>query len=414
MGAATFHNPEDLRDSIESLQRVHGRDRPFVYWLFLLLTGAAALSLPLIKVDMSVGGQGQVRPAIERISVYPAVDGYIQQIHVRDNQPVRQGGLLMELDSSSVDARATQNRRQSEENQAAMRDLALLLKNSTVAGIRDRFGIDASHSEPSAKDPSSRAGLLALDLTTASYLRQYALFTSQLQKSALQRSKLEEELGRARSLHSHGLISDQDFEQQRYSLVSADRDIDLLIEQSLSGWQADKIDRELKQIDLESDARQLAKQKELYPLRAPIDGTALGVAGLHAGVYVPMGQRLGEISPGDRLQADVYIGPRDIGFVHKDQRVTIQVDAFPYTEWGTIEGHVRYLSQDFVQVGQQMAFKAVVDLETTKLHSSSGVVVDLRRGMTVNGRFIIKKRSLFDLLFGKLSEALDPTAETTN
>jgi len=410
MTQATFHSPEDLRDSVESLQRVHGRDRPLVYWMFLLVAGAAAISLPLVKVDLSVGGQGQVRPAIERISVFPAVDGYIKQIRVSDNQAVKKGELLLEIDSPVVDARTIQNARQAEENHKALRDLAALLKTVTVAEVRSRLGLAADDTGVAA-GPATPTGSLAEQLRTPNYLRQYALFSSQLQKTLVQRSKLVEDGARSRSLHQRGLVSDQEFTQQQYAQASAEREIDFMIEQTLSQWQADKIERELKQIDLESEARQLAMQKELYALRAPVDGTALGFAGLHTDVFVPVGQRLGEISPSDRLQAEVYLSPRDIGFVHAGQRVAVQVDAFPYTEWGTVKGRVRTVSQDFIQVGNQPAFKAVIDLATTRLRSAAGVVVELRRGMTVNARFIVKQRSLFSVLFETLSAALDPTAK---
>ena len=87
------------------------------------------------------------------------------------------------------------------------------------------------------------------------------------------------------------------------------------------------------------------------------------------------------------------------------------MDAFPYSEWGTLKGHVRDVSQDFVQLGQQVAFKAVVDLDSTQLRSASGAAVDLRRGMTINARFILKKRTLFNLLYSKMSESLDPSAK---
>jgi HlyD family secretion protein len=72
---------------------------------------------------------------------------------------------------------------------------------------------------------------------------------------------------------------------------------------------------------------------------------------------------------------------------------------------------VRDVSQDFVQSGQQIAFKAVIDLDSMQLRSASGVAVDLRRGMTINARFILKKRTLFNLLYSKMSESLDPGAK---
>ena len=75
---------------------------------------------------------------------------------------------------------------------------------------------------------------------------------------------------------------------------------------------------------------------------------------------------------------------------------------------GTIPGEVRSISQDFVQVGQQLVFKSVIDLDSTTLSSTAGAEVRLRRGMTVQARFVLQQRTLFDVLFGKMSDSLDP------
>jgi hypothetical protein len=53
-----------------------------------------------------------------------------------------------------------------------------------------------------------------------------------------------------------------------------------------------------------------------------------------------------------------------------------------------------------------------VDLDDTRLTSSSGLKVELRRGMTVNARFVLERRTLFSVLYGKLSDSLDPRSRT--
>jgi HlyD family secretion protein len=248
-------------------------------------------------------------------------------------------------------------------------------------------------------------------LGTAQYLRQHALLLSEIRRLLSQRIKVRQDLVRAENLHQRGLIAESAFDEQRFTLEAVERELDLSLQQTLNRWQSDRIERGLKRIDLTSETKQLREQRELHVVRAPVDGTAIGFLGLHAGLFLPAEQRLGEISPGGGLQADVYIAPRDIGFVRTGQPVSIQVDAFPYTEWGMIKGHVRDISQDFVQVGQQLAFRAVVDLEGTSLTSASGMTVELRRGMTVNARFVLEERTLFNVLYGKLSESLDPRAK---
>lgn len=390
-------------DSIESLQGVHGDNKPVIYWILLLVTAAAVGSLPLIKVDSSVGAPGQVRPAIERLAVYPAVGGRIESLSVRDNQPVRKGDVLLVIDAAAIDARLTQNAHQAEENDSALGDLDTLLARVKIspesAALDGRFGF-----------LTGTEFLVALPraLRTAQGLRQHALLLSDAQRLLLQRDKALHDLSRSEALHAKGLITDADLDQQQFAKNSIERELDLLLQQTLSRWQSEKIDRELKQTDLRSEAKQLKEQKSLYTLKAPVDGTAMGFNGLNPGLFLPADQIIGEISPGGALQADVYISPRDIGFVAPGQHVNVQVDAFPYSEWGMVGGRVRDLSQDFVQVGQQLAFKAVIDLDRTCLKSAAGAVVELRRGMTVNARFILRKRTLFSILYGKLSDTLDP------
>lgn len=355
---------------------------------------------------MSVGAPGQVRPALERINVYPAVGGKVRDVLVVDNQLVRKGDVLLVVDSAALDAQIAQKESQRMENHRAIKDLDVLVSAIVLAANkqdgRDPFTFLSS---------ASILHELPAKLATPQYIRSYQVFVSDAQRLILQRNKSQQELLRQAALHARGLISDSAYEQTKYALEATERDLDLSVQQSLSRWQLEQVERSLRAGELDSEAQQLAQQRDLYTVRASVDGTAIGFVGLHAGVFIPAGERLGEISPGGDLQADVFISPRDIGFVEKGQAVQLQVDAFPYTEWGMVKGRVRDISQDFIQVGQQIAFKAVIDLESTELRSGAGVLVDVRRGMTVNARFVLKERTLFSLLYGKMSESLDPRSK---
>lgn len=400
MSDTRFHSPDDVRDSIESLTSAHGNNRPIMYWFLLLITALAIAALPLTKVDMSVGAPGQIRPAVERLPVHPAVAGRISQLLVTDNQSVQAGDPLVVIESPALSARIERNETELALNRRSLVDLQALLDSSVWAGYVDDENVPAQVSlTPNPPSP---------DLSTAQYIRQHALLRSDLDRLSLQRAQAAHELTRARSLHRQNLITDQELEQHHYACRSLDSDIRLTIQSRLSQWQSDLVERSLRQSALKSEREQLDVQAALHTVRAPIAGTAIGFTGLHPGLFLLAEQRIGEISPSGDLQADVYLSPRDIGFITAGQPVNLQIDAFPYTEWGTIAGDVRSVSQDFVQVGQQLAFKAVIDLQNTSLTSSSGAEVGLRRGMTVQARFVLQRRTLFDVLFGKMSESLDP------
>ncbi|MDX2186701.1 MAG: HlyD family efflux transporter periplasmic adaptor subunit [Opitutaceae bacterium] len=405
MSAVRFHNVEDVRDSIETLAQEHGVGHPFIYWTFLAVIIAAIVCLPLVKVDMSIGAPGQVRPAVERMPVRTAISGKITVLNVSDNQSVRKGDTLLEVETASLDVRIAQVTKQVEENSLALADLVLLTQSVSFEPTSDALS--------NCKDISltDSAKVLTEKLVSAQYIRQYSLLQSEYRRLLARRARKAVDLTRSEILHKKGLITDSAYEDQRFEVDAIGRELELTLQQTLSRWQADRVERERRETDLASELKQLKEQRDLYLVRAPIDGTAIGFRGLHEGLFLPAEQQVGEISPGGGLQTDVFVSTRDVGFIHKNQSVNIQVEAFPYTEWGMLKGRVKDISQDFIQLGQQAAFRVVVDLDSTQLRSSSGVIVDVRRGMTVNARFVLERRTLFSILYGKLSESLDPRAE---
>lgn len=400
MSDTRFHSPDDVKDSIESLTGAHGNSRPVMYWFLLLITTVSIVALPLTKVDMSVGAPGQIRPAVERLPVYPAVAGRISRLLVTDNQMVEAGDALLIIASPALAARIERNDTELAMNRQALADLQQLLQ---VAHWDPHRGGSSGLAPSPLPEPTND-----LVLSTAQYIRQHALLRSDLDRLSLQQSQAAHELQRAQTLHRQHLITDQELEQQDFAYHSLEGEIRLTVQTRLSQWQSDLVERELRQSALASEREQLREQVALHTVRAPITGTAIGFTGLHPGLFLPAETRIGEISPSGNLQADVYLSPRDIGFITVGQPVHLQVDAFPYTEWGTLSGEVRSVSQDFVQVGQQLVFKSVIDLASTTLSSATGAEVRLRRGMTVQARFVLQQRTLFDVLFGKMSDSLDP------
>lgn len=53
----------------------------------------------------------------------------------------------------------------------------------------------------------------------------------------------------------------------------------------------------------------------------------------------------GEISPEQNLTIECSVSPKDIGFIHKGQKVKFQVDTFNYNQWGLLEGEVLILTK---------------------------------------------------------------------
>jgi hemolysin D len=84
-------------------------------------------------------------------------------------------------------------------------------------------------------------------------------------------------------------------------------------------------------------------------LRAPVSGVVQSLAVTNIGQEVKVGDKLMQIVPDNAsLEVQAYVLNADIGFVKVGQPVTIKIDTFPYTRYGTISGHVTRVGADAV------------------------------------------------------------------
>jgi hemolysin D len=84
-------------------------------------------------------------------------------------------------------------------------------------------------------------------------------------------------------------------------------------------------------------------------ITAPISGTVQELAVSTIGQVVSPGEQLMVIVP-DRSALDVValVQNQDVGFLRLGQVAIVKVDAFPFTQYGTIEGYVANVSHDSV------------------------------------------------------------------
>jgi len=51
----------------------------------------------------------------------------------------------------------------------------------------------------------------------------------------------------------------------------------------------------------------------------------------------------------DQLLIEAHIAPRDVAFVHVNQRATVKITAYDYSTYGKLEGKVTIISPDTIQ-----------------------------------------------------------------
>jgi HlyD family secretion protein len=258
--------------SVESLYAMHGREHSWIYWLSLCGISAAIGALPLVSVELTVRSGGVVRPASERVELKAAVSGRIARVLVRDNDRVSAGQVLLELTARDAEERLSRNRELQHEKADVVADLVEL----TIKLVQPDHAI------------SSIADLESVHvwLTTRLLIRGHAQFLTQLEACRLALGRARRLRERTAALSARGIVTDQERDEAIYAYDRAAADLQLLIQQTLAGWQSELRDEQTALGQLVSEQNRLKEELTLSTLRAPATGTLQGLNGLDAGSYV--------------------------------------------------------------------------------------------------------------------------------
>ena len=382
-------------DTLESLSAEQGPEQPRIYQLLLLGAALALASLPFIQVEVAVRSPGIIRSATERIELRPAISGRLEQVLVRDNEQVKTGQPLLALSLVDVDERLARNRALQEEHAGRIADL----RQVTTLAAKFEAG------EP----------VQAGDWLTAVCAQEWNGYRAQLTSYQLAEAKAINEQTRYTTLAGRGIATQQELENARYEAERLHAESRLLQAQTLARWQTRLEEAATTLTGLESEEQRLEEERTHSIVRAPVDGVLVGFTGWSPGGFVSAGQVLGAVSPDDALLVETQVSSRDAGLVRVGQPVRLQVDAYPYTQWGTLDGVVTAIGGDALVADRASlpGFKVLVRLAATALTLPNGTRTELRKGLTVSVRFLVARRSILQLLYDEAGTWLNPQDRRT-
>jgi HlyD family secretion protein len=85
-----------------------------------------------------------------------------------------------------------------------------------------------------------------------------------------------------------------------------------------------------------------------------------------------------------------------------------QVNAFNYNQWGLANGKVIDISNDIHFIDEKPMFKVKCKLDYNYLQLKNGYKGYLKKGMTLQARFQITERTLWQLLYDKVDDWMNP------
>lgn len=162
---------------------------------------------------------------------------------------------------------------------------------------------------------------------------------------------------------------------------------------------------------LASYQQELVKYREALKrtvVKAPLSGYVQQLVYHTKGGIVETAKPIMNIVPENyKLEAQVMILNKDIGFVRPEQDVEIKIDSFPFTKYGTLKGKVRNISGDAVQDEKLgLVFNARLTLFDNKI-KADGQIIRLKPGMSVTAEIKTGKRRVIEYLLSPVMKYLN-------
>lgn len=360
-----------------------------IYLILLSFLFSAIVALPLIYVDVAVQSRGTFQSALQRNSLMSSVGGRLEKWDLKENKKVKKGDVLAVVRAEVVQLEINGLGERLELLEDFIFDLGKLLKLNM---------------ERNSVSPAS--------LKSKYYQASFLEFQTKINNQNALLQKLERDFERAQLLYNSKSIAFADYDNTEVQFKQALAQMDLLKKQQINLWEQELINHQKESLQLKNQMDVFSEQIDQYKIIAGINGTLINVINLNQGDFIHPQQKLAEISPDTTLIAVTYISPVDIAFIEKEQEVTFQVDAYNYNQWGIANGKVKDIADDLSLISEREAgFLVTCALDTPFLNLSSGQVGYIKKGMTFNARFIVARRSLFQLLYDKVDNWLNPQVQ---
>ena len=361
-----------------------------IYCTLLGLVIVALISLPFIYVDISVRSMGEIRTISEKTDVSSLVGGKIAWIRIKENQKVLKGETLISLETDVLDSKLRLNRLQQSEKKAFIYDLGRLVVLDSVTLFHvSRF-------------------------ESSLYAQQYSQFKYNLLENIQHQQKELKELKADRALYGEKVIAMRDYDAKEFEFNKLTAQYRLLLEKQTTSWQGELNTHKATLTQLIAEEQQLKEEQKQYNIQAPVSGTIQKALGKYPGSYASPGETFCTISPNDSLWAECYVSPSEIGFLEKGMVADFQINAFNYNDWGMLKGYVVDIADDYVVIGNEPVFKVKCVVPDLSLTLKSGRVAKVKKGMTFQSRFLVTRRNLYQLIYDKADDWLNPTRDAVS
>jgi len=352
-----------------------------IYGVILTALVISIMALPFINVKIYSSARGIIKSDKERVKILSINSGKVLFSNIKNNKYVERGDILLIVENNVLDDQIALTEYESQKLRIQIEDLTYLVSNKY---------------------------LKQSEIRSPKYQKEYIQYREKLSEYNTRIKKLKIDHDRNHKLFLKGVIA-----RVKYENIKLDYDLALnsknqYNKQQLNTWQATLTQLEGSLRQVENRNSQYIKSKKDYIITAPISGTLINSSGIQKGSIISSGMPVMEISPDSDLLAECYISPKDIGLINDAKPINFQIDAYNYNQWGHANGRIIEISKDIEIINDQPIFKVRCLIKEKYLELKSGAKGKISKGMTLNARFELAERSLYQLLYDNVDNWINP------
>ena len=143
-------------------------------------------------------------------------------------------------------------------------------------------------------------------------------------------------------------------------------------------------------------------------IKSPITGYVFDLKPKVKGFVANSNEPIMKIVPTDKLNANIEIDSRTVGFVSVGKQADISIDSYPSSDFGVIKGEVKSISSDALEAdpmtGKGTRFPAIISLKSQSLKLKNGNKLPLKVGMSLTANIKLRKVSYLKLLLNTFND----------
>lgn len=407
-------------------------------WILISLFVLASIWSVIGKIDIVASADGKIIPTSRVKKIQPLQAAIVKKILVKEGDIVVEGQALVELDNT-----LTQADQKKLEHKLFTGEVQLALEHHLLNWQKQKqLNKNALREElKKIKDISAYDIYINVELAHQKFLTFQAERNKRLNqiiKNETEQQTAHKKIEKIRkilpieqknfaainTLYKQQFSSENEYLKAKKTIVDLEQNLMIelslvqqliaqqkLLEQELQSFLANNMVEsmttinELKAgiVEIENEllqAKSLNKNQMLY---APISGQVLELAIHTQGGVVTSAQQLMLIVPLDKkIEVEVLVENKDIGFIETDMPAEIKIHTFPFTKYGVVEAQILSISQDAIldeQKGLLYKMRLLLNQTTLLVENRN---VPLQAGMTVTAEVQTGQRRIIEFLLAPL------------